>query len=153
MRSRDRLKKAAVTGSSQLHFSPYRHVRNKVNKLSNELKRQYFSEKITLHQDNTKESWKIINQVLKNWSISTNINGLSTPDGVIGNKQKIAYAMNKCFCSVGVDLAEKLEYAPNALLSGGYNVNPEEKCFRFNTTDVRNTRDAIGGISPAISSN
>ena len=39
---------AAVRGNSQLLFSSYRHVRNKVNKLNNELKRPYFSEKSTL---------------------------------------------------------------------------------------------------------
>ena len=48
-RSRDRLKKAAVRGDSQLLFSSYRHVRKKMNKLDNEPKKQYFSEKITLH--------------------------------------------------------------------------------------------------------
>ena len=54
--------------------------------------------------------------------------------------------MNEYFCSVGKDLAEKIEYAPNPLLSGDYNVNPEEKCFRFKTIDVRNIRDEIGKI-------
>ena len=42
MRCRDRLKTAAVRGNSQLLFSSYRHVRNKVNKLNNEILRQYF---------------------------------------------------------------------------------------------------------------
>ena len=52
--------------------------------------------------------------------------------------------MNKYFCSVGEDLAEKKEYAPNPLLSRDYNENPEEKCFRFKIIDVRNIRDAVG---------
>ena len=47
---------------------------------------------------------------------------------------------------VGKDLAEKIEYAPNPLLSVEYNVNPEEKCFSFQTIDVRKIRDAIGKI-------
>ena len=46
MRSRDRLKKGAVRGNSQLLFSSYRHAGNKVNKLNNELKRQHFLEKL-----------------------------------------------------------------------------------------------------------
>ena len=146
MRSGTRLKKAAVRGNSQLHSSSYRHVRNKVNKLNKELKRQHLSEKITQHQSNTKESWKIINQVLNKRSKSTNINNLSVPDGVIANKQKIADAMNEYFYSVGKDLAEKIEYAPNPLLLGDYDVNPEGKCFRSKTIDVRNIRDAIGKI-------
>ena len=88
MRSRDWLKKAAVRGNSQLLFNSYRHVRNKVNKLNNELKRQCFSEKITLHQGNMKESWKIINKVLNKRSKSTNINNLCTSDGVIVKQAK-----------------------------------------------------------------
>ena len=110
-----------------------------------------------------KKSWKSINQVLNKWSKSTNINNLSTPDGVIVNKQKITDTMNEYFCSVGKDLAEKIEYAPKLLLSRDYKVNPEEKCFRFKTIDIWNIRDAIGKlrtskalvltISPAISSN
>ena len=66
---------------------------------------------------------------------------------MIINKQKIADAMNDYFCSIGKDLAEKIEYALNPLLSGDYNVNPEEKCFSFKTIDVRNIRDAIGKIN------
>ena len=91
-----------------------------------------------------KESWKIINQVLNKRSNSTNINTLCTSNGVIVNKQKIADTMNEYFCSVGKDLAKKIEYAPNPLLSLDYNVNSEEKCFRFKTIDVSNIRDAAG---------
>ena len=54
--------------------------------------------------------------------------------------------MNEYFCSVGKDLAEKIEYAHNPLLSADYNVNPEEKCFRFKSIDGRKIRDAIGEV-------
>ena len=78
------------------------------------------------------ESWKIINQVLNKRSRATNINTLCTSDGVIVNKQKLADTMNEYFYSVGKDLAKKIEYTPNPLLSGDYNVNPEK-----NTSDSR----------------
>jgi len=42
--------------------------------------------KIARQQGKMKESWKIINQVLNKWSKSTNVNNLSTPDGVTVNK-------------------------------------------------------------------
>ena len=51
------------------------------------------------------------------------MNNLSSPDGMIVNKQKISDTMNEYFCSVGKDLAEKIEYSPNPLFSGDYNVN------------------------------
>ena len=72
--------------------------------------------------------------VLKKRSKSANINNLCTSYELTVNKQKIADTMNEYFCSVGKDLAKKIEYAHNPLLSGDYNVNPEEKCFRFKTT-------------------
>ena len=43
-------------------------------------------------------------------------------------------------------MPRKIEYNPNILLFGDFNVNSEEKCFRFKTIDVRNIRDAIGKI-------
>ena len=64
---------------------------------------------------------------------------------MIVNRQKIADAMNECLSSVGKDFATKFEYAPNLLLSGDYNVNPVEKCFRFKSINVMNS-DAIGKI-------
>ena len=94
-----------------------------------------------------KESWKNINQVLKKWSKFTNIDYLSAPNGMIINKQNTADTMNDYFCSISKDLVEKIEYAPNPLLAGGNNMNPENKCFRFKTIDIRNIRDAIGKIN------
>ena len=45
IRTRDRLKKAAVKCNSQILMASYKQVRNKVNSLNLTLKRQYFSEK------------------------------------------------------------------------------------------------------------
>jgi len=55
--------------------------------------------------------------------------------------------MNEYFCSVGKDLAEEIEYAPNPQLSRDYNVNREEKCFTVKTIDVRNIRDGSDKIT------
>ena len=90
-----------------------------------------------------KESWKIISQVVNKKSKSTNINNLSAPNGVIVNKQKIADTMNEFICSVGKDLAEKIDYVPNPLLSGDLTVNPEKECFRFKTIEIRHIRDEL----------
>ena len=93
-----------------------------------------------------KESWKTINQIVNKRSKSTNINNLSAPNGVIVNKQKIADPMNEFFCLVGKGLADKIDYGPNPLLSGTLTVNPENKCFRFKSIEIRRIRDAIGKI-------
>ena len=56
MRTRDRLKKAAAKRKSSLLMDSYRHVRNKVNVLNIQLKKQYYTNKISACQVNMKES-------------------------------------------------------------------------------------------------
>ncbi len=55
----------------------YRQIQNKVNKLMAQLKRVYFSEKVTLLQGDLKETWKTINQVINKKSKTT---FLASPD-------------------------------------------------------------------------
>ena len=56
MRTRDRLKQAAVKRNSQILMASYRQVRNKVNSLNIQLKKQYFSNRIFACQGNMKDS-------------------------------------------------------------------------------------------------
>ena len=146
LRSRDKLKKAAVKSKSQLLMTSYRHIRNKNNKQNFELKRQYFLERLAQAKGNTKESWKTINQVLNKRSKSTNIDLLKGPGREIANRQEISNTMNEYFCSAGKDLASKIEDAPNPMLTGKYNLNPDNKRFNFRPIVVQDIRDAMGKI-------
>ena len=146
IRSRDKLKKAAVKSKSLILMSSYRHIRNKINKQNSELKRQYFSERLAQAKGNMKESWKTINQVLNKRSKSTNIDLLKGPGGEMVNKQEISNTMNDYFCSVGKDLASKIEDAPNPMLTGEYNLNPDNRRFNFRPIVVQDIRDAMGKI-------
>ena len=60
MQTRDKLKKAAAKRKSQFLMDSYRQVRNKVNVLKIQLKKQYYTNKISACQGNMKESWKTI---------------------------------------------------------------------------------------------
>ena len=64
MQTRDKLKKAAAKRKSQFLMDSYRQVRNKVNVLNIQLKKQYYTNKISACQGNMKESWKTINEIL-----------------------------------------------------------------------------------------
>ena len=151
IRSRDKLKKASVKSRSLILMSSYRHIRNKINKQNSELKRQYFSERLAQAKGNMKESWKTINQVLNKRSKSTNIDLLKGPGGEIVSKQEISNAMNEYFCSVGKDLASKIEDAPNPMLTGEYNLNPDNRRFNFRPIVVQDIRDAMGKIKTSKS--
>ena len=151
IRSRDKLKKAAVKSKSLILMSSYRHIRNKINKQNSELKRQYFSERLAQAKGNMKESWKTINQVLNKRSKSTNIDLLKGPGGEIVNKQEISNTMNDYFCSVGKDLASKIEDAPNPMLTGENNLNPDNERFNFRPIVVQDIRDAMSKIKTSKS--
>ena len=69
--------------------------------------------------------------MLNKRSKSTNIDLLKGPGGEIVNKQEISNTMNDYFCSVGKDLASKIEDAPNPLLTGEYNLNPDDRRFNL----------------------
>ena len=56
MRTTDRLKQAAVKRNSQILMASYRQVRNKVNSLNIQLKKQYFSNRIFACQGYMKDS-------------------------------------------------------------------------------------------------
>ena len=85
----------------------HRKIRNRVNQLNINLKRQYFS----------------VNKRSK----STNIDLISDKGTEIFAKNEISNVMNKYFCSVGRDLAGKIDKSPNPLLSGDYDINESKR--------------------------
>ena len=74
--ARDKLKKQAVRSNSEILMQAYRQMRNKVNKLNTESKREYFSNKIASHNGDLKNTWKTINLVLHKKSKTTQIASL-----------------------------------------------------------------------------
>ena len=124
----------------------YRKIRNRVDQLNINLKRQYFSEKIIQFQGNMEESWRTIEQLLNKRSKSTNIDLISEKDTEIFTKREISYVMNKYFYSVGRDLAGKIYKSPNPLLSGDYDINPLKSTFTFNSILVQHVGEALSRI-------
>ena len=87
MRTRDRLKTAALKSKSRVLMDAYRQTRNRVNSLNIQLKRQYFSAKISECKGNMKESWKTVNELLNKRSKSCNIDCLKDSEHTIVNKR------------------------------------------------------------------
>ena len=65
MRSRDRLKKAAVSTKSETLMESYREARNRVNSLNNSLKKKLYKGVISQNGGNTKETWERANDLLE----------------------------------------------------------------------------------------
>ena len=90
-----------------------------------------------------KESWKTINELLNKRSKSSSIDCLKVSDSETVCKKEISNKMNTLFCSVGKDLADKIDPVSNPLILGHYKVNPFKAEFRFRTIEVKEIRDAF----------
>ena len=64
MQTRDRLKKAAVKSKISAFMSSFRKVHNATNTINTQLKKKYYSEKITACKGDIEGSWREI----KEWS-------------------------------------------------------------------------------------
>ena len=146
MQTRDRLKKAATKAKSQLLMDSYRQVRNKVNSMNNQLKKQYFTDRIAACQGNMKDSWKAINELLNKRSKSSNIDCLKDSGTETVRNKDISDAMNSFFCNIGKELADKIDPVPNPLLTGDYEINKNKTVFNFKTIEVREIREAFANI-------
>ena len=131
MKSRDRLRKAAVSTKSDTLIRSYRGARNRVNSLNNSLKKKFYNDRISQHSGNVMETWKIANDLLKQRSKSTNINSLNDRNIEMVDKREFSNAMNSYFCSVGEELANKIEDCVNFLLNGMYAVDNCNTRFHF----------------------
>ena len=72
-KARNNSKKQAIHSKSEVLMQCYRHIRNKVNKINGELKRDYFTYKIASCEGDLKRTWQTINDVLNKKSKTTNI--------------------------------------------------------------------------------
>ena len=59
--------------------------------------------------------------------------------------------MNAYFWSVGKDLTSKIEDAPNPMLTGEFNLNPDNKRFSFRPIVIQDISDAMGKIKTSKS--
>ena len=143
MITRDRLKKAALKNKSSILMDSYRQIRNRVNSLNIQLKKQYFSTKLSECRGNMKESWKAINELPNKRSKSCNIDCLRDSGNGINNKKEISNIMNSFFCTIGEELASKIDATPNPLLSGDYFDTNNIARFRIRTIEVQEIRDAL----------
>ena len=88
------------------------------------------------------ESLRTIKQLSNKRCKSTNIDEKGT--NII--KKEFSNVMNNYFCSVGRDLARKIDEALNPLLSGDYDNNTQKNTSVFNSIQVKHVREAIGII-------
>ena len=95
--TRDRIRKLAVKSKSQILIHAYTQIRSRVNKLNLDLKREFFTKKISSYAGDVKDSWKVINQVLNKKSKTTHVSSLNVEGRTILDNAAIAESMNDFF--------------------------------------------------------
>ena len=102
-----------ISGNSiqKLFFCKYTNKLTKIKALS---KQMYFHTKLDKNKKNSRETWKIIRFVLPSKSsreapFSVRLNNMTTSE----DPTTVANKFNNFFCTVGQNLAEKIEQLPN----------------------------------------
>ena len=109
----------------------YRQIRNRLNNLNTQLKREYFSEEISQFQSDLKKTWKTIIQLINKKSNTTVVPNLTVDGQTIRSNKAIAPSMNEYFCSIGNKFNEKIPNKANPLLSGEYPFETLPLSFSF----------------------
>ena len=142
--ARDKLKKQAVRSNSEILMQAHRQMRNKVNKLNTESKREYFSNKIASHNGDLKNTWKTINLVLNKKSKTTQIASLDVDGKQVCDNKAIAESMNDFFCNIGKNLSDKLPQTENPLLESRFSVNEHNLRFEFQAVNIAKVEKVFG---------
>ena len=90
-----------------------------------------------------------MNSLIRDQSPATSIALENRVDSV--HKKDISNAMNSFFCSLGKDLADKIDPASNPLLAADYEINKHKAKFRFRTIEVEEIRGAFATVKTAKS--
>ena len=122
----------------------YRQMRNRVNKLNLNLKREFFTNKIASYDGDLKNTWKTINQVLNKKSKTTHITSLEVEGKTVSGDTAIAESMNNFFCEIGKTLSDKIPQSSNPLLDNDYEVNPKSVQFHFEPITVPQIEKVLG---------
>ena len=130
-KTRDKLKKFADISKSTYLLLSYKHVKNKVNALNRKLKKEYYTKQINENLGNTKQAWKIVNEIVNKTSKTTKIESIRIENKDISDSSKIPNLMNSYFCSIEETLKANVPHQLNSLLAGKYIVNPNNQIFHF----------------------
>ena len=94
---------------SSADWEVYKTSRNRVNIALRHAKAEYYRNKIAQQNNNPKEAWKTINDLLGRSSNDPTVNELKINDSNITSTEEIANAFNECFTKIGPKLANFID--------------------------------------------
>ena len=124
---RNYLKKKAVSLKSPAYHIAYKKCGNEVNRRIKDAKTNYYKTSLK-NSTSSKDSRKIINQLLNKKSKSTSINELIINHNRITGDKNVANEFNNFFCKIGPQLAQNI---PSSDLDPLHYVTPGSNIFEF----------------------
>jgi hypothetical protein len=106
---RDKFKRKAMATGSRAVCDEYKTTRNKVYISLRQTKADYFRTKISNQNNNPKEAWKTINNLLGRSSSNTVVSEIKFNDAKITLPEKITNAFNTYFTDIGLKIASSMD--------------------------------------------
>ncbi len=133
IRRKDVLYKKSLRKPSDTNIAKYKQYRNKLNSLLRTAKRNYYSELLEDEKNNMRNTWKIINSIIRKKTKTSN------EKFVLDNKDitcpiEIATQFNKYFANIGPKLASSIQHNGKDF-SFYLNENHTASTFFFKPTD------------------
>ena len=92
----------------------YKRYKNKLTKILRLSEKQYFDKFLKEHKNNTKGTWKILNNIVGNKKKMNNYpETFKQNDKIFKSKEEISNGFNNFFANVGPDLAKKINVPEN----------------------------------------
>ena len=147
---KNRLYKSYLKSKNDYYFSEYKTYRNKLKHLLLSSKKSYYDNYFIKNQNNIKETWKGIKQLITFRQSFTNVpTTLEVGNSKLSNSQSIANAFNNYFATIGSNLANAIPTATNPFEN--YLNAPICNSFLLFPTTATEIETEINGLNPTKS--
>lgn len=109
IKNKQKMYKTHFLGGNATERYLYKLYANKLNKIKELAKKNYFHEQIFTHKNNPKKTWELLKTLLPRKAKSPPPISLSVKDNKITDPHDIAETINQFFANVGKNLASKLK--------------------------------------------
>ena len=121
----------------------YATYKTKLRKSIREAKRLHYLRLFTLHKNDIKKTWELINSTIKNKPNSKSHCEFVLDGRTITNSGEIATAFNEYFVNIGRKLSSQIHPVHQ---HSHYLVNEANKCIQFEAVNESNINDAINRL-------
>ena len=116
--------------------------KSQVTKLIKSSKKHYYQTKLE-NSNNSKDSWKYINELLDRKPKRTAVNQLKVDGQTVAGNENIANEFNKFFCEIGPKMAEKI---PTNNVDHLQYITPCTSLFAFKQISVKDLTNVLNKL-------